>query len=281
MYWNTDYAHDLGILSLEEVGTFKDIALYPTFLLSEAETFYQIGHGRPSGLMPANNLLSVIVLFTLVFNLYLRNTAALNVGDLVANLVAVLIMSKLVFVLLSIIYLIAMFGRNRMIRMAGLKNGCVFVVFLWLYSLCFPGLFSVNVSINAMTWSLGFRVIDILVASGFGELSSLFWFSSSEYGLDLSRDGSVGSGYTSGFSQILGSVFFVPLILCIAVGLIKFRAAVLTMRDRGTSQVQFYYVFMMVIILSYAVIPVLLQSILFAFIMGLIFQPIFGRSGKG
>ena len=52
---------------------------------------------------------------------------------------------------------------------------------------------------NAMTWSLGFRVIDILGASGFGELSSLFRFSSSEYGLDLSRDGSLGLGYSSGF----------------------------------------------------------------------------------
>ena len=28
MYWNIDYARDLGVLSLLEVGTFKDIALY-------------------------------------------------------------------------------------------------------------------------------------------------------------------------------------------------------------------------------------------------------------
>ena len=40
---------------------------------------------------------------------------------------------------------------------------------------------------------------------------------------------------------------------------------------------QFHYALTMVIIVSYDGIPVLLQSILFAFIMGLIFQPFFWR----
>ena len=90
-----------------------------TFLLSETGIFYQVGEGCPSGLMSANNLLLVIVLFMLVFNLYPRNTAALNVVDLYANLAAVLIMSKLVSFLFSSIYLISMFGRNGRTRMAG------------------------------------------------------------------------------------------------------------------------------------------------------------------
>ena len=49
---------------------------------------------------------------------------------------------------------------------------------------------------------------------------------------------------------------------------------------KNTIQTQFYYIFMMVIILSYAVIPVLFQSILIAFLMGVVLQPFSVQSAK-
>ena len=84
----------------------------------------------------------------------------------------------------------------------------------------------------------------------------------------------------SGLARILGSVFVVPLVSGISVGILKFRRVVLMLKAKNTIQTQFYYIFMMVIILSYAVIPVLFQSILFAFIMGVILQPFSVQSAK-
>ena len=71
MYWNTDYAHDLNVLALEEVGTFKEIPVYPTFLLNRLHQF-QIGQGRPNGITPANNLLSVFLTFAFLIFFFIR-----------------------------------------------------------------------------------------------------------------------------------------------------------------------------------------------------------------
>ena len=63
MTWGTDYLHTPGMLSIEQVGTFQKIPVYPTFLVPREELVFMIGQARPAGLMAANNILSVIVCF--------------------------------------------------------------------------------------------------------------------------------------------------------------------------------------------------------------------------
>jgi hypothetical protein len=280
MYWNTDYLHDVLLMSIDEVGTFKDMALYPTFLVGESDLFYQIGQGRPSGLMSSNNLLSVVVLFAVLFNLHLRNRATLNMGDLVTNMAAVLVMSKLVFVSMLFIYLFGIFSNTRVVRVAALKNVGLWLVFLLAYYLCFPGLFSINLGLGMLTGSIGVRVIDIFLAAGIGDTLSLFWFASAEYGLDLTREVSSANSNTSGLANVLESDFRVVMIILACLAAFKFRNAVLTKEVLGRSQVHFYYMFLIIIGLTFLVIPMLFQSILFMFIMGLIFQPLVGHPSK-
>ena len=275
MYWNTDYAHDLSVLSLTEVGSFKDIAQYPTFLVTTEELFYQIGQGRPSGLTPSNNLLSVLIVFTLIFNLHIRNKGALNIGDVVTNLVAVLIMSKLVFVILFFVYLFGLVSKHRYIKMASFKNTLLFITFLYSYSIIFPGLFSVNFGDGAITASIGVRSIDVLLALGLDDLITLFWFADPEYALQNTK----GEGVTSGLALVLNSIFWIPLTLAGGVIFWKLRSSISRNRRGSLTQVPFYNTLLVAILVSFVAVPVLFKSILFAFIMGLILQT-FTKAGN-
>jgi hypothetical protein len=59
--WDTDPAHDPTIMTLEEIGTFKLIPVFPTLWVPEEELYYRMAQARPSGLLYANNVLSVFV----------------------------------------------------------------------------------------------------------------------------------------------------------------------------------------------------------------------------
>jgi hypothetical protein len=193
---------------------------------------------------------------------------------------AVLVMSKLVFVSMLFIYLFGIFSNTRVVRVAALKNVGLWLVFLLAYYLCFPGLFSINLGLGMLTGSIGVRVIDIFLAAGIGDTLSLFWFASAEYGLDLTREVSSANSNTSGLANVLESDFRVVMIILACLAAFKFRNAVLTKEVLGRSQVHFYYMFLIIIGLTFLVIPMLFQSILFMFIMGLIFQPLVGHPSK-
>ena len=268
--WNTDYAHDLTVLSNAEVGTFKYIPQYPTFLVSTYELYYQIGQGRPPGLMSANNLLSVLVCFTSVLNLHIRNNGELNIGDIVVNLAAVMIMSKLTFVVILFSYSYGFMNKYKFIRRASMNNFLIFLFFILIYRLVFPGLFFVNLSFHSLTASLGTRIIDIMQVVGFENLLSAFWFAGSGYGLRLAENRA-----TSGFAVLLSSNYLLPIVLLALFILWKLKQSISKLHLNMYHQDQFYKNLLVVIFLCFSVIPTLFSSILFTFLMGIILQVLY------
>lgn len=280
MTWGTDYLHTPGMLSIEQVGTFPKIPVYPTFLVPQEEIVFMIGQARPSGLMAANNILSVIVCFSLFFNLQLRRKSVLNAGDLVVNFAAVLVMSKLVFVTIFIIYASGLMNKKSFIRKASVKNLSLFLCYLGMYYLCFPGLFLSLFSIESFASSFGMRLIDIFVSLNVADWSYLFFFAADEYGLMNSSFGSDELSHVSGIARTISSPFIIPILILIFIALIKFRKKLLLLNSSNYLNANFYKIFLLLIVVIYSVIAMLFQSILLCFIMGVVLKPFFVKSQK-
>jgi len=280
MSWGTDYLHTPGVLSIEQVGTFQKIPVYPTFLVPPEEVVFMIGQARPSGLMAANNILSVIVCFSLFFNLHLRRKSVLNLGDLVVNFAAVLVMSKLVFLIIFITYVSGLMNKKSFIRKASVKNLSLFFCFIGIYYLAFPGLFLNLFSIESIASSLGMRLIDIFASLNVSDWSSLFFFAADEYGLMDSSFGTDELDHVSGIARTISSPLIIPILALIFLFLIKFRKKLLLLNSSNYLNANFYKIFLLLIVLIYSVIALLFQSILFCFIMGVVLKPFFVKSQK-
>ncbi|MDB9757119.1 hypothetical protein OAB62_05525 [Pseudomonadales bacterium] len=276
MTWGTDYLHTASILSIEEVGTFPKIPVYPTFLVPRDEIVFMIGQSRPAGLMAANNVLSVIVCFSLFLNLQLRRKSVLNVGDLVVNFVAVLVMSKLVFVTIFIVYVLGLMDEKSFIRKASVKNLAVFFCFIGMYYLFFPGLFLNLFSISSFAASFGMRLIDVFASLNIAHWSNFFFFASDEYGLmNLTFGSDQELGHVSGLARTISSPFIIPILIFIVLFLIKFRKKLLLINSSNYVGARFYKILLLLIVLIYSVIAMMFQSILFCFIMGIVLKPFF------
>ena len=282
MTWGTDYLHTPSQLSTEQVGTFQKIPVYPTFLVPHEEIVFRIGQARPAGLMAANNYLSVIVCFSLFLNLHLRSKAILNLGDLVVNFVAVLVMSKLVFVIIFVVYVSGLLNKKSYIRKASIKNLSLFLCFIGIYYLSFPGLFSVLFSSASFASSFGMRMIDIFNSLNVSHWSNLFFFSLDEYAMmDLTfGSGEDGEDHVSGIARTISSPFLIPILILIFLGLIKLRKKLLLFNSSNYINSSFYKIFVLIIVLIYSVVASLFQSILFCFIMGIALKPFFVQSQK-
>lgn len=163
--WNIDYAHDLTILSLEEIGTFKMIPVYPTLFVEAQDLIYRIGQARPSGLTYANNVLSVLVCLAMGVNLGLATNSRLRFSDVVLVAVTVLTMSltanAAVAIACGAILLLGVGWRKR----HALKVLCVMALVVWAYARVFPGLFVANLSESKLLGSIyarGLQVFDVL-----------------------------------------------------------------------------------------------------------------------
>lgn len=281
MTWGTDYLHTPSLLSIEDVGTFQKIPVYPTFLVPYDEIVFMIGQSRPTGLMAANNYLSVIVCFSLFLNLHLRSKAILNLGDLVVNFVAVLVMSKLVFVIIFVVYVSGLLNKKSYIRKASMKNLSLFFCFIGIYYLAFPGLFSALFSSASFASSFGMRMIDIFNSLNVSHWSNLFFFSSDEYAMmNLTFGTGEELNHVSGIARTISSPFLIPIFFLIFLFLIKLRKKLLLFNSSNYINSSFYKIFVLIIILIYSVIASLFQSILFCFIMGIALKPFFVKSQK-
>lgn len=280
MTWGTDYLHSGSLLSIEEVGTFPKIPVYPTFFVPREEIVFMIGQARPAGLMAANNMLSVIVCFSLFLNLQMRTKSVLNVGDLVVNFVAVLIMSKLVFVTAAILCVSGLMNKKSIIRRASMKNLSLIFSFIGIYYLCFPGLFAYLFSIESLASSVGMRLIDIFATLNVSHWSSFFFFSSDEYALMNLSFGSDELDHVSGIARTISSPLMIPILIFIFLCLIIFRKKLLLLRSTNYLDASFYKIFLLLIVVMYSVIAMLFQSILFCFIMGIVLKPFFVKNQK-
>lgn len=291
MYWNTDYAHTPELLALNEVGTFKDIPLFPTFLMPYDSITYQIGQGRPSGLMPANNLLSVLICFALLFNMCCRDNEKVGISDAIVNIVAVLSMSKLVFAVSLLLYAIFFSFKSTRSSTPVLQNVGLLAICFGLYYLFFPGLFFANLSAEMFAGSIGFRLYDLMIALGVPHWADYFWFSNEKFGIvtyaeqaksatvDVQNVSAVknvtgSNGLTYVISSSIGFFLYFCLIVTYFTILIAHSKTSLTNRINS----KFYMLSLPMLALMFTAIPVLFKSILFCFIMGVFLGPIFAIS---
>lgn len=169
MGWNTEYGHDVTMLAPDEVGTFKDIPLFPTLFVDADDLRYSIGQGRPAGLLYSNNVLSVFIAIAVALNILLAKTSRLKVSDLVITAAIVLAMSKMALFVAILLYAkFLMFGATAR-RLLALKLLVLLATGMAFYYFLFPGLFVANFS-EAMMWtSILVRWLDIVHAVGFSD----------------------------------------------------------------------------------------------------------------
>jgi hypothetical protein len=166
MGWNTEYAHDVSFLTHDEIGTFKDIPVFPTFGVDIDDLRYTIGQGRPVGLLYSNNVLSIFLAVAVVCNLVIRQTSRLKASDWIVTAAAVLAMSKAVFAVAGIFYVASILFGMPARRPVGLKLLVIGLFGLWSYYTAFPGLFETNFSGAMIHTSFLTRSLDLMHAVG-------------------------------------------------------------------------------------------------------------------
>jgi len=269
MYWNTDYSHSLDVLDIAEIGTFKDIPQYPTLFKQIDDLYFQIGQGRPSGLMPANNLLSVIIVFALVMNLYLRTQSFLNIGDIIVNAAVIVSMSKLALFVACFLYFTEIFKKSNISNIAAKKNLLVLMILLCLYYIFFPGVLTANYRLESVVFSFGIRLLDIATTLGANNLLAVLSNSLEFYNPnDFEK-----IGHTSGLALAVDSYFFVPFLLFIIVLYKKYKNRVKWVKSNYYSGYYFFVRYIICVIFVFSVIPMFFYSPLFMLLLGVGFYP--------
>jgi hypothetical protein len=235
MMWNTDYAHDLDILDLDEIGTFKVIPVFPTFMVGLDKLYYQIGQGRPSGLFHSNNVLSVFVAAGVGLNLLTSKSTKLRYSDFILMCILTLTMSLMAFSVSLILYTYFLVMGGNKYRIRAIKLFFILLFFIGLYYIFFPGLFLINFGEAKILMSFLTRGLDLANSLGFSAFNDLY----SDQIL-LIGDAYTEEGTYSLFSTILKSKFVVPLIIAfLVVILLYLRGYYFFRKNTGSSTLKF------------------------------------------
>jgi len=269
-YWGNDGLHDPNLMFTDEIGSFKSLPMYPTFMIRADDITYSIIQGRPSGLMANNNVSSVLVAFAFILNLYVRPRNSQYFSDAIISLAVVLIMSKYLFVVVLLSIILAMIGNHD--RSRRVANKCAVYLFVWIigYALIFPGLFSINFGSASITYSFWARFIDIF--NIIGTESSLMLSSEviQQYGLELD-----GNGYLDSHPllRLLSTAYF-TFGLSLLLVLFYFFGFKKHMDVLKASNLSDYYLKRMLLLASVLAIPVMPNFVIMSIYMllcGIIF----------
>jgi hypothetical protein len=174
MYWSTDYAHDTAILDISEIGTFKVIPVYPTLFVGSDDIYYQIGQGRPSGLLHANNILSIFIAIGVGVNMITSRSTKFRYSDFAVIGILTLAMSFMAFAVTILLYVYCILLGGRIYRIRAIKLLVLFSVFLFFYYLLFPGLFMINFGEAKFLTSVITRGVDLATSLGFSGIKDLY-----------------------------------------------------------------------------------------------------------
>lgn len=279
MGWNIGYLHDPNLFTIQDVGTFKELPLYPTLFVGVDDLVFSTGQARPVGLMYASNPLSIFVSLAFAINFAITRTSRICFSDVVVTIALVLAMSKLSFgvlILLCLAFLI--FGKLGK-RLLARKLIILFAVVMVLYYILFPGLFAVNLSEGMIMSSIMLRLMDLFKAMGFesafgGRLVEL------AYTYRLSNVYVVGEGYSTAAS-LLRSSNLIPLLFVLMAG---FFFYVYRIRSMNSRLAMVYVVTLLTCLLTQFAVPFIGTSS-FQLIMGFALFPLFKKmwlpSGPG
>ena len=250
MMWDTDPAHDPAILAIEEIGTFKKIPVHPTLWLPEEQLNYQMAQARPSGLLYANNVLSVFVAIAAALALATARRSRVGLAGLVVLTVLVLAMSMTAFAAVGGLYLaILIIGPGRW-RKYVVKGAIVFTCLMWIYAQLFPGLFAIAFSREKLLMRAFTRGLGLFDMLGIRFLRDLYdWTGAYTWGIIEAE-----TAY-SGVEKILRSPLAGLAIVGAILALVWYGRAVRTMHREGETRWPVYPITAVVCVLTQFGVP--------------------------
>lgn len=138
----------------------------PTLFMEGGQLIVTTLQGRPAGFCFANNYLSIVLMFALSLHYGLDQDNRITAEDLSLSAIAILCMSKIVFLTFAILFLKGLFTEALKRKFKWLKVATGVAVFAFIYYIFFPGLFEYNLSIKNAHENFTIRVMDINEALG-------------------------------------------------------------------------------------------------------------------
>jgi len=272
MMWNTEYAHDPMILAIEEIGTFKEIPVYPTFFVELKDLYYQIGQGRPVGLLYSNNVLSFFLLILVALNIVIERAKKIKLSDFVVTIATVLTMSKMVFVLSFFLYIFFVFFGNKEKKKLAVNLFLLLTLEMFLYYYIFPGLFENLINRDRIMFSFLVRMLDLAPVLGIENFISYAFENDLELN-SLEFTGVIGS--TSQIAVILASKFSWAAIVFLLVLLMHYYQNIKKM-NKVHANTKVYIVLAFVMLVSQLALTYV-GAISYQFIAGVALYPIFRK----
>ena len=270
MFWVTDYAHDESVLALHEIGTFKKMPLYPTLFIPAEEIVYSIGQGRPAGLLPNNNILSVIMAFTIIINMYVRPKRNSLGGDMIVCLTTVMLMSKFTFLILLITLFYTFIYADRILKRIALKHLFYFLIFLLIYYFLFPGLMAQNLSEGAFAVSFFVRLLNISSSIGI-DSSLLIGFETAQlYGIAANAS---DAAYQNPITLLLSSKYLLFLVLILLlISFPRLKRILIKAKELDPRAYHLKFLIILATVLSIFTMPMFLGMHIYMIIVGSIFD---------
>lgn len=273
MYWNTEYAHDLAILDPSEYGKFVKIPVYPTLFVGSDELYYQLGQGRPCGLLYSNNVLSVFVAITATINFGLSPNSKIRSSHAVAIAAVTLTMSLMSLAIAVLLYVGFLFFGKAFRKRLAVKLLLLLTCFLGMYYFFFPGLFVGCLSQGKLLGSLITRGLDLANSIGLSALSNLLSAQKATMGETFVFD--EDASYSL-FSQIFKSEVAIPLVTALVISIFIYFRKIRSFR-RTTHKQTLVYIILLVVcgVTQLAVNFIAAPS--YQLILGLAFFPLFKK----
>jgi hypothetical protein len=268
MMWNTDYAHSPEILDLSELGTFKFIPVYPTLFVGTNELYYQIGQGRPNGLLHSNNILSIFVVITVGLNLITSKSTRFRYSDLIVMCMLTLVMSFMAFSVTLMLYIYCILNGGRIYRIKATKLFAALLGFLALYFVFFPGLFQVNFGEAKFFMSFLTRGLDLANSLGFANFNDIF-----SDQLLLIGDAYNEEAKYSQFSVILKSRYMGLLLIGFITTIFIFIRGYRYFKKKTALSIREFNIFLFCCLFSQFGIPYMAAPA-YQFILGFAFYPL-------
>jgi hypothetical protein len=216
MIWDTSFLDDpLSEFSLDNLGQYKNFELYPTIFTSDDDLQYQIGQARPAGLTYNNNVLSIFIVLAIAINLIPRISSKLKFSDYIVSLCAVLSMSKMVFISLTVIYIFGFFYLRTYYRNLIFKLVLIFLLFLLVYFFIFPGVFIRNLSVEMIMPSILTRLNSFLYAINAGDIYDYFYSIQLDYYPTLKLNNEVSNTFYSELASSNSVIILLPFFVYI------------------------------------------------------------------
>lgn len=271
MLWDTSFLDDsLSSFTNDDVGKFKDIALYPTLFVNLENINFVIGQARPAGLTHNNNILSIFIALAIPLNLAMNRLSHLNLSDIFLTTAAILSMSKLVFGVAAFFYVGYIIFGSLQKKIISLRLFLLFTFGLILYYIIFPGLFLSNLSEGMVLVSILLRLTDLLGALGIADMLPLITALGEVYSPGSHYE--IGKGYTL-FATLLINTYAAYIIVFLIIFLIFYY-----FRSRSNNKANFiiHRITFIACILTQFGVPFYQQNS-FQLIIGFSLYPIFKK----